>query len=98
MSYDLTNPAKPKITKDPSAVLDYSIDLATWLDGISDTLQSLSVIGSGVTIDSSTISGTKVVAWISGGTVGETATATFRFTTVGGRTDDRTIYLKIKDR
>lgn len=97
-TYDLTNPAKPTITKDPNAVLDYSLDLATWLTDVSDTLASLSVTASGCTVNSSTISGTKCIAWISGGVAGETATATFRFTTTGGRTDDRTIYLKIKER
>nr|WP_295383547.1 hypothetical protein [Pseudoxanthomonas sp.] len=98
MSYDLTNPAKPTITKDPNAVLDYSLDLAAWLTDISDTLSALSVTASGATVDSSAISGTKCIAWISGGTAGETVTVTFRFTTAGGRTDDRSIYLKIKDR
>lgn len=98
MTYDVTNPKKPKIEKAPSAVLDYAIDLAAWLADVGDTLQSLTVVGDGVTVDSSMISGTKVVAWISGGTEGETASVTFRFTTAAGRTDDRTIYLKIERR
>lgn len=97
-TYDLTNPAKPTIKKDPNAVLDYSIDLTDWLTAVSDTLQTLSVTGDGVVIDSSSIAGSLVTAWISGGTAGATATATFRFTTVDGRTDDRTIWLKIKER
>lgn len=97
-TYDLTNPAKPTITKDPNAVLDYSLDLSAWLTDIGDTLASLTVTPIGCTANSSAISGTKCVAWISGGTAGETATVTFRFTTTGGRTDDRTIYLKMKER
>lgn len=97
-TYDLTNPAKPSITKDPNAVLDYSIDLAAWLTDVSDTLASVAVTTSGCTVDSSTTSGTKCIAWVSGGVAGETASVTFRFTTTGGRTDDRTIYLKIKER
>lgn len=97
-TYDLTNPAKPSITKDPNAVLDYSLDLAAWLTDIADTLTSLTVTASGCTVDSSTISGTKCIAWISGGVAGETGTVTFRFVTTGGRTDDRTIYLKMKER
>ena len=72
--------------------------LAPDSQAIADTLSSLTVTASGCTVDSSTISGTKCVAWISGGVAGETATVRFRFTTAGGRTDDRTIFLKIKDR
>lgn len=89
---------KATITKDPDATLDYAIDLSAWLADITDTLLGLSVTGDGVTIDSSSIVGQTCVAWISGGTVGQTATATFRFTTAGGRTDDRTIYLRIRER
>lgn len=97
-TYTISETGKASIPKDPDATLDYSIDLATWLTDISDTLASLEVVPDGVTIDSSAIDGTSVVAWVSGGTVGETATVTFRFTTAGGRTDDRSIYLKIKER
>lgn len=96
-TYTITN-GKASITKDPNAVLDYSLDLATWLTDVSDTLASLSVTASGCTVDSSAISGTKCIAWVSGGVAGETASVTFRWTTSGGRTDDRTIYLKIKER
>jgi hypothetical protein len=97
-TYTISASGKASITKDPDAVLDYSLDLTDWLAGISDTLTSHSVTGDGVVIDSSAIDGSLVVAWISGGTAGETASATFRFTTTVGRTDDRTIFLKIKDR
>ncbi len=97
-SFDLSNPDKPKIIKDPDATLDYIIDLTGWLADITDSLSSLVVTGVGVTIDSSNIDGDICVAWVSGGTVGETATVTYRFTTLGGRGDDRTIYLKIKER
>ena len=89
---------KATITKDPDATLDYAIDLSEWLDDITDTLSALTVTGDGVTIASSSIVGQTCVAWISGGTVGQTASATFRFTTSGGRTDDRTIYLRIRER
>lgn len=97
-SFDLSNPAKPKIIKDPDATLDYILDLSDWLADITDSLTGLSVTGVGVTVDSSNIDGNTCVAWVSGGTSGETATVTYRFTTLGGRTDDRTIYLKIKER
>jgi len=42
--------------------------------------------------------GTRVRAWISGGTVGQAAAATCRITTAGGRVDDRTLTFTIKER
>lgn len=89
---------KPTINKDPQAVLDYVVDFAQWLDALPDTLASHSVTVSGVTLDDSDIVGKTVVMWISGGTVGTAASATVRITTAGGRTDERTVYFKIKQR
>lgn len=97
MSY-YTKAGNSWIDKDPNAVLDYSLDLAEWLADISDTLSLLTMESDGVTVNSSAIDGSNVVAWVSGGTVGEPASVTFRFTTTGGRTDDRTIYINIKER
>ena len=98
MTYTITATGKATIEHDPDAVLDYVLDLTAWLTDVSDTLQSLTMLSTGVTVDSSSISGNLCIAWISGGTVGEPASATFRFTTAGGRTDDRTINFKIKER
>lgn len=97
-TYTISASGKATITKDPDAALDYSLDLTAWLTDVSDTVSTLDVIGVGVVIDSSQITGSVVSAFVSGGTVGETATVTFRFTTAAGRTDDRTIFLKIKER
>lgn len=97
-TYTISDTGAASIVKDPDAVLDYSLDLSAWLTDAGDSLQSLVVIGNGVTIDSHAISGTSVIAWVSGGTVGESATVTFRFTTANGRTDDRSITLKIRER
>lgn len=97
-TYTISEAGRASIPKDPDATLDYSLDLAAWLTDIADTLESLQVVSDGVTVDSHLIDGDAVVAWVSGGMAGETAAVTFRFTTAGGRTDDRTIYLKIKER
>lgn len=88
---------KPTITKDPNAVLDYTVNFAAWLDAALDTLASHTVSVSGVTLDSSSIIGKTVVIWVSGGVVDTRGSATVRVTTVGGRTDDRTIYFKVKE-
>lgn len=97
MSASLEPGAKVKVTKDPDAVLDYTFDWTAWLTPIADTIQSHVVTVDGVTLDSSSISGTTVIAWISGGTLGTNATVTCQITTAAGRTDERHFMLKIAE-
>lgn len=93
---------KPTILKDPNAVLDYTLDWSKWLEPLGDTIASVAVAVTGVTLDHTTNNGTSVTIWISGGTVGTRGEARVRITTVGTgarpRTDDRTVYFKIKER
>lgn len=94
---------KPLITKDPNAVLDYTIDWSDWLEPLGDTIASVAIaVAGGITLDHNTNNGTSVTIWISGGTVGTRGEARVRITTVGTgarpRTDDRTVYFKIKER
>lgn len=97
--WDTTNPAKPKGIKDPDAILDYPISFADWLSDISDTYASHEIIVTGgLVVDLATQSGGIITVWLSGGTLGTTATFTVRITTTGGRTEDRTFYLKIQER
>lgn len=87
-----------RMTKDPDAVLDYTTDWERWLRG--DTIDALEVVVApdGVTVEADEHDDTTATAWISGGTLGEDYGVTFRITTVGGRTDDRTITLLVRDR
>lgn len=97
MSFDITDPTKPTIVKDPDAVLDYTINLSSWLVG--ETITSITVKSVGVIVDSSSIvTGNKVVLWVSGGYTNSPASVTVRFTTSAGRTDDRTLFFTIKHR
>lgn len=97
--WNTANPLKPRGIKDPDATLDYPVDFSTWLAGISDTYASHSVIvSSGLTLESSSESGGIITPIISGGVVGAVESFTVRITTTGGRTDDRTFYLKIVER
>jgi hypothetical protein len=90
---------QPTIMKDPNAILDYTVDWVNWLAEISDALSSHSVIcPAGITCTSSVISGTGVVIWLSGGTEGTTYQIVCRVVTDGGRTDDRSIFIQIKER
>lgn len=88
---------RPTIDKDPDAVLDYSIDWGDWLP-VGDSITAASSTATGCVVNSTTVAGSKVVMWISGGTAGVAASAKARITTAQGRTDERTIYLRIKQR
>lgn len=95
-----------KFTKDPNAVLDYATDwagltngsgLTNWLEE-DETITAATVTAeAGLTVNSSGIvaGGTKVVAWLSGGTVGETYKVVYHITTSLGRQEDRTIIIEI---
>jgi hypothetical protein len=96
----ITVAGKPTITKDPNATLDYTFDFTDWLAVVADTIASVTfwgvtgvmVLGSGI------VAGKKVTVWVTGGTSGTTGSVTARIVTTGGRTDDRTIFFKVKDR
>lgn len=82
---------------DPDAVLDYKFDWTAWL-GAGETITTKTVIGTaGITVDSSVIVAGAVTVWVSAGVVG-TQRVTCRITTNQGRTDDRTIVLRVRGR
>ena len=86
-----------KFIKDPDAVLDYKMRWAPWLKG--DTISgSLWTVPDGITKDSDEFDDSTATVWLSGGTVGESYDVVNRITTAGGRTDDRTISVKIRER
>lgn len=85
--------------KDPNAVLDYTFDWGPWLAPLLDTIVSVVwVPGEGLTIGSTSFTPTTATAFVSGGVEGTTPSLTCRITTAGGRTDDRSISLKIINR
>ena len=83
-------------TKDPNAKLDYTFDWTKYLQGISDTIATASVTVEGATLESFLHSGNTVVAWVSGGEVGNTARVSCTINTTNGRIDERSILLNIK--
>lgn len=96
---DTSNPMKPTAVKDPDARLDYTWDWSAWLTAASDTLATATVTPSGtLTATVPVLAAGKVTSFISGGTAGATETAACRVTTAAGRIDERTLYLKIKQR
>jgi len=96
--------AENSFTKDPNATLDYTIDWADWLTDMSDTIATATWVpqtGSGITVANSTNTTLTATAWLSGGNVvpgGKEYRVRCRITTTGGRTDDRSIFLKVLDR
>lgn len=87
--------------KTPAAVLDYTWDLTDYLDGIDDSLSSTSITvdaNSGISLQSSSVNGSLVTAWIGGGMAGTLGSATLRFVTAAGRLDERTIYFRLRQR
>lgn len=84
--------------KDPDAVLDYVWDWSQWLQA-GEAITSYSVIApTGITKASDARDGALIVAWLSGGTNGQSYQVTCRTTTNQGRTDDRSITLRVLDR
>ena|SRR5687767_11151656 len=86
--------------KDPNAVLDYAVSWAAWLAEVSDTLVTSvwSVLTGTVQIDSDVSNTTVATVWLTGGAAGEKCSLRNRITTADGRIDDRTIYVKIKEK
>ena len=93
MSLTLQNPLK-----DPSAVLDYVFDWTEWL-ATGETITDHTITAdTGITVDSSTEDTGKVTVWLSGGTAGQNYKVACKITTSAGRTDERTIWIKVTDR
>lgn len=88
--------------KDPNAVKDIAIDWTRWLtltpSGTADTISSSTwTVDSGITKDSDSSSTTLTTIWLSGGTAGTTYDLTNRIVTAGGRTEDRTISVRVRN-
>lgn len=93
-----TSTGNAMIVKDPQATLDYSFDWTTYLALISDTLQSATFSLSSGTLVTSGFSNGVATAWLSGGTIGTTIILICHIVTAGGRTDERSIFIKVKNR
>ncbi len=93
MSLTLQNPLK-----DPSAVLDYAFDWTEWLATVETITDHTITADTGITVDSSTEDAGKVTVWLSGGTAGINYKVACLITTSAGRTDERTIWIKVVDR
>jgi hypothetical protein len=86
-------------TKDPDANLPFTWDWSAWLANEDDAAAAFAwVVPGGIAKGAETADAGKATAWFSGGTDGEDYPVTCHITTTGGRTDDRTMVIKVRRR
>jgi hypothetical protein len=90
-------PTAMATTQDPSAVLDWGMSWSSWL-GTDTITTSTWTVQTGLTKGADTHDATTTTVWLSGGTLGTRYAVTNRVVTAGGRTDERTFHITIKDR
>ena len=82
--------------KDPSARKDYTVDWTAWLD--DDTIDAVEwMVPSGITQTSASNTTTAATVWLSGGTHGSEYAVVCQITTAGGRIDQRSIPIRIRE-
>ena len=87
--------------KDPDATLDYAMDWSRWLAAGDSIASAVWVVPTGLTEPSSpgqSVTGTRAIVWLSGGTAGETYLIPCQVVTTQGRVEERTLPLKVVDR
>ena len=85
--------------KDPDAVLDYLFDWSSWLSvGEAISSHTITISGTGLALDSSSENSGIVTAWLSGGTLGTVYSVSCEITTDAGRTDERTMHIRVQER
>lgn len=86
-----------RMVKDPDAVLDYQIDWSSWL-ATGETISSSDwVVQTGITENSASNTTTTATIWLSGGAAGVTYTVTNRIVTTASRTNDRSLYITVRE-
>ncbi|GJH14948.1 hypothetical protein CBA19CS22_00420 [Caballeronia novacaledonica] len=88
-------PYVPSFIKDPQAVLDFSWDWAEWLGEGETITDKIVTPDAGLTVNSSSINGEVVAAWLAGGVAGTTYTVACTITTSAGRTEARRIQISV---
>lgn len=84
----------PIFTKDPNAILDFTVDWTTWLNGDTISTSVWTVTGAGVTTGTATSSTTAGTLWISTSSDNTDYFATNRIVTAAGRVNEQTITIK----
>jgi len=85
-------------TKDPDAILDYSIEWSKWLAGDQIQTSTWSVSDPSIETANASNTTTRTTVWLSEGVPGQPYTVTNRITTSGGRTDERSFTIQVQNR
>lgn len=86
------------IPKDPAAVLDYVFNWSDWLESGETISSHVVTVDTGLTKDSDSESSGVVTIWLSGGTHGTDYIVACEITTNLGRTDERSINIRCRER
>ena len=84
--------------KDPDSVLDYTFDWNEWLESGESISNHVITVDDGITKDSSSNSSTIVTVWLSGGTAGTNYNIACKIVTGAGRTVERSITIRCRER
>ncbi len=87
--------------KDPQSRVDYAIDWSGYLDGKAVAASSWAVApaeAGGLTVEAASFDLTRTAATLAGGQPGHVYSATNRVTLSDGRTDQRSITLRVEQR
>lgn len=84
--------------KDSDAVLDYEFNWGDWVSESEEITSYVITASPGITVDSDTNTTERVTVWLSGGTAGQPYTVACRITTNQGRTDERTMTIRVTNR
>lgn len=85
-------------SKDPQAVLKYTVDWSDWL-AVSETISTSSFTApAGITKDAEVNTTTTGTVTLSGGTVGTTYRIVHQITTNQGQTDQRSFDIRVEER
>ena len=85
------------IKKDPGAKLPYGFNWTNWLDGETITASAWTV-PTGLTEASNTFDLITTTIWLTGGTAGTDYTVMNQITSSGGKKDQRSIVVYVRDR
>ena len=100
MSYDVV--AGKRYDHDPDAELDYTVDWSDWLPEGDALSASTWTVPAGMTLLNATRTGTLAVIWLAfdsnAGEVGTVYRITNHIVTTGGRKDDRSFEVVIKEK
>ena len=88
--------------KQPGDTQDYDIEFEDWLKKLGDTPSlatppQVTVAPAGITLLSSSLNGTAVKVWLSGGAPGVRYKVSAKLTTVGGREKEADILINVRE-